>query len=101
MAISNNITAENSQYGIAFNGAYYRIVTAAISRQRGSNPKFSVMLDLSAYATSTPTDDTREVDFKRYNAPLDDINAASGDTFLDKCYAWVMAQSDMSGSSAV
>ena len=101
MAISNNITAENSQYGIAFNGAYYRIVTAAISRQRGSDPKFSVMLDLSAYATSTPTDDTREVDFKRYNAPLDDINAASGDTFLDKCYAWVMAQSDMSGSSAV
>ena len=101
MAISNNITAENSQYGIAFNGAYYRIITAAISRQRGSNPKFSVMLDLSAYATSTPTDDTREVDFKRYNAPLDDINAASGDTFLDKCYAWVMAQSDMAGSSAV
>lgn len=101
MAISNNITAENSQYGIAFNGAYYRIVTAAISRQRGSDPKFSVLLDLSAYATSTPTDDTREVDFKRYNAPLDDINAASGDTFLDKCYAWVMAQSDMSGSSAV
>jgi len=101
MAISNNITAENSQYGIAFNGAYYRIVTAAISRQRGDNPKFSVMLDLSAYATSTPTDDTREVDFKRYNAQLDDINAASGDTFLDKCYAWVMAQSDMSGSSAV
>ena len=101
MAISNNITAENSHYGIAFNGAYYRIITAAISRQRGSNPKFSVMLDLSAYATSTPTDDTREVDFKRYNAPLDDINAASGDTFLDKCYAWVMAQSDMAGSSAV
>lgn len=101
MAISNNITAENSQYGIAFNGAYYRIITAAISRQRGSDPKFSVMLDLSAYATSTPTDDTREVDFKRYNAPLDDINAASGDTFLDKCYAWVMAQSDMVGSSAV
>ncbi len=101
MAISNDITAENSQYGIAFNGAYYRIITAAISRQRESNPKFSVMLDLSAYATSTPTDDTREVDFKRYNAPLDDINAASGDTFLDKCYAWVMAQSDMSGSSAV
>ena len=101
MAISNNITAENSQYGIAFNGAYYRIITAAISRQRGSDPKFSVMLDLSAYATSTPTDDTREVDFKRYNAPLDDINSASGDTFLDKCYAWVMAQSDMAGSSAV
>jgi len=100
MAISNNITTENSQYGVAFNGAYYRIVTAAISRQRGSDPKFSVMIDLSAFATSSPSDDTREVDFKRYNAPLTEIEAASGSSFLDKCYAWVMAQSDMSGSSA-
>jgi hypothetical protein len=66
MAIRHNIAEANSQYGIAFNGAYYRIVTAAISRQRGTDPKFSVMIDLSAYATSTPTDDTREVDFKRY-----------------------------------
>ena len=100
MAITNNITTENSQYGIAFNGAYYRIVTAAISRQRGDDQKFSVMIDLSAYATATPTDDTREVDFKRYQAPLDAVEAASGVTFLAKCYAWVMTQSDMSGSSA-
>jgi len=101
MAISNNITQENSQYGVAFNGAYYRIVTAAVSRQRGSDPKFSVMIDLSAYATATPTDDFREVDFKRYNANLTDIEAASGATFTAKCYAWVMAQADMSGSTAV
>ena len=101
MAITNNITTENSQYGIAFNNAYYRIVTAAISRQRGDDPKFSVMIDLSAYATSTPTDDTREVDFKRYNAPLTEIEAASGSAFVDKCYTWVMAQSDMAGSTAV
>ena len=100
MAITNNITTENSQYGIAFNGAYYRIVTAAISRQRGDDQKFSVMIDLSAYATATPTDDTREVDFKRYQAPLDAVEAASGVTFLAKCYAWVMTQSDMSSSSA-
>lgn len=101
MAIQHNITAENSQYGIAFNGAYYRIVTASISRQRGSDPKFTVMIDLSAYATNSPTDDTREVDFKRMNANLEDINAASGSTFLDKCYSWVMAQDDMAGSTAV
>ena len=101
MAIQSNITADNSQYGIAFNGAYYRIVTAAISRQRGTDPKFSVMIDLSAYATSTPTDDTREVDFKRYHANLDDVQASSGDAFLDKCYAWVMTQDDMAGSTAV
>ena len=100
MAIRNNIAEGNSQYGIAFNNAYYRIVTAAISRQRGTEPKFEVMIDLSAYAT-TPTDDTREVDFKRYNANLDDINASSGDAFLDKCYSWVMAQADMAGSTAV
>jgi len=101
MAIQHNIAEGASQYGIAFNNAYYRIVTASISRQRGDDPKFSVMIDLSAYATATPDDDTREVDFKRYNANLTDVEAASGSTFLDKCYAWVMAQDDMSGSTAV
>ena len=99
MAITNNITTENSQYGIAFNGAYYRIATTAVSRQRGTDPKFNVMIDLSGYA-ATPDDDTREVDFKRYDAPLDAVEAASGATFLAKCYAWVMTQSDMDGSSA-
>jgi len=101
MAISNNITKETSQYGVKFDGAYYRIVTAAISRQRGDNQKFSVMIDLSAYATASPSDDTREVDFKRYNAPLTEIEAAAGDTFMAQCYTWVMAQSDMAGSEAV
>jgi len=101
MAIQHNIEEGASQYGIAFANAYYRIVTAALSRQRGSDPKFMVMIDLSAYATNQPTDDTREVSFLRFNAPLDDINAASGDAFLDKCYAWVMAQADMNGSTAV
>jgi|TARA_R110000772_G_scaffold158180_1_gene269417 hypothetical protein len=101
MAIQINILEGSSQYGIAFNNAYYRIATAAVSRQRGDDPKFTVMIDLSAYATATPGDDTREVDFKRYNANLTDIEAATGTTFLDKCYAWVMAQDDMTGSSAV
>ena len=100
MAIQHNIAEGASQYGIAFNNAYYRIVTAAVSRQRGTDPKFSVMIDLSAYATNSPTEDTREVDFKRYNANLTDINASSGDAFLDKCYSWVMAQDDMEGSSS-
>ena len=100
MAITNNITQSDSEYGIAFDGAYFRIVTAAISRQRGTDPKFTVMIDLSAYGTSSPTDDTREVLFRRYNAPLTEIEAASGSAFLDKCYAWVMAQADMSGSKA-
>lgn len=101
MAIQHNISEAASEYDTAFSNAYYRIVTAAVSRQRGSDPKFTVMIDLSAYATSTPTDDTREVDFKRFNAPLDAVNAASGDAFVDKCYAWVMAQDEMNGSTAV
>lgn len=101
MAIRNNIEEGASQYGVAFEGAYYRIVNASVSRQRGSEPKFEVMIDLSGYATSSPTDDTREVDFKRFNANLDDINAASGDMFLDKCYSWVITQDDMAGSTAV
>jgi len=101
MAIQNNIAEGASQYGIAFNNAYYRIVTAAISRQRGTDPKFSVMIDLSAYATATPGDDTREVDFRRYHADLADVEASAGATFLDKCYTWVMTQDNMNGSVAV
>lgn len=99
MAIQINL--ENSQYGIAFNGAYYRIVTAAISRMRSGGPKFTVMIDLSAYATTEPTDDTREVDFRRYHADLVEIEAQVGNNFLDKCYAWVMTQEDMAGGIAV
>ena len=99
MAIQIDLTT--SQYGTAFTGAYFRIVTAAISRQRDGGPKFTVMIDVSGYATATPDDDTREVDFRRYNADLADIEAATGATFIDKCYAWVMAQDDMNGSIAV
>jgi hypothetical protein len=100
MAIQHNIAEGTSQYGIAFNNAYWRISTASISRQR-DDPKFSVMIDLAAYATSSPTNDTRDIAFSRFHADLADIQDASGDAFLDKCYSWVMAQSDMAGSTAV
>lgn len=96
MAISIDLT--QSQYGIPFAGAYFRIVTAAISRQRSGGPKFSVMIDVAGYGTSDPGDDTREVDFRRYHAPLEDIETQAGCTFLDRCYAWVMQQPDMAGS---
>ena len=99
MAIQLDLT--NSQYGTSFSGAYFRIVTAAISRQREGGSKFTVMIDVSGYATATPDDDTREVDFRRYHADLLDVEAAAGATFIDQCYAWVMAQDDMNGSIAV
>ena len=100
MAIQIDLT--NSQYGVPFAGAYFRIVTAAISRMRsGDGPKFSVMIDVSGYGTSEPGDDTREVDFRRYHADLAEVEAQSGDAFLDKCYAWVMTQEDMAGSIGV
>ena len=99
MAIQLDLT--NSQYGTPFAGAYFRIVTAAISRMREGGPKFTVMIDVAGYATATPDDDTREVDFRRYHADLVEIEAQVGDEFLDKCYAWVMTQEDMTGSIGV
>ena len=99
MAIQLDLT--NSQYGTPFAGAYFRIVTAAVSRMREGGPKFTVMIDVAGYATATPDDDTREVDFRRYHADLADVEASAGAEFLDKCYAWVMAQDDMTGSTAV
>lgn len=96
------IDLSTSQYGTPFAGAYFRIVTAAVSRMRsGDGPKFTVMIDVAGYATATPGDDTREVDFRRYHADLADVEAQSGAVFLDKCYSWVMTQDDMAGSIAV
>ena len=99
MAIELNL--ETSHYGTPFAGAYFRIATAAISRMREGGPKFTVMIDVAGYATGTPDDDTREVDFRRYHADLADVDASVGDNFLDKCYAWVMTQEDMAGSIVV
>lgn len=95
------IDLSTSQYGVPFAGAYFRIVTAAITRQRSGGPKFFVMIDIAGYGTATPGDDTRDVEFRRYHTSLDNIEAQAGAAFLDKCYAWVMAQPDMAGSIAV
>lgn len=95
------IDLSTSQYGVPFAGAYFRIVTAAITRQRSGGPKFFVMIDIAGYGTATPGDDTREVDFRRYHTALENVEAQAGAAFLDKCYAWVMAQADMDGSVGV
>ena len=99
MAIQIDLT--QSQYGVPFQGAYFRVVTAAVTRTRDADNRHSVMIDVAGYATRPENDDTREVDFRRYHTPLTEVEAQIGDTFLAKCYAWVMAQPDMSGSVAV
>jgi hypothetical protein len=99
MAIQLDLST--SQYGIPFSGAYFRVVTAAVSRTRDADKRHSVMLDVVGYATQPQDDDTRDVDFRRYHCPLSEVEAQTGEGFLAKCYAWVMAQADMAGSQAV
>jgi hypothetical protein len=99
MAIQLDLST--SQYGVPFAGAYFRIVTAAISRTRSAESRHSVMMDVAGYATQPGDDDTRDVDFRRYHCPLAEVESQAGDNFLAKCYAWVMAQSDMAGSLGV
>ena len=101
MAIQHNITEEASEFGIAFNNAYYRIISFNMHRRSDVNNTFWVAIQLVAYATSSPSDSTREIDLKNFHASLEDIEAKTGDTFLAKCYAWVMDQDDMAGSTAV
>ena len=92
---------QNSQFGVPFSGAYFRVVTASVSRTRNPEQRFSVMIDVVGYATQPSDEDTREVDFRRYHAPLPEVEAQEGSAFLDKCYAWVMSQPDMAGSVGV
>lgn len=100
MAIQTDI--QESKYGVPFAGAYFRIVTAAVCRQRAEAPyKYTVMLDVVGYASVPQNDDVHHVDFRRYNAPLDEVEAQAGATFLNKCYDWVMEQPDMFGSVGV
>ena len=99
MAIQLDLST--SQYGVPFAGAYFRIVTASVSRTRNEDNRHSVMLDVVGYATQPSNDDTRDVDFRRYHCPMADVEAQAGDNFLAKCYAWVMTQDDMAGSVGV
>lgn len=90
---------ETSNYGVPFEGAYFRVVTASVTRQRSA--LFSVMIDVVGYATQPTNDDTKDIDFRRYHALLADVEAQDGDVFLEKVYNWVAAQDDMVGSTGV
>lgn len=97
MAIQLDLATSN--YGVAFTGAYFRVVTASISRQRSET--FSVMIDVVGYATKPTSDDIKDIDFRRYYAPLDQIESQDGTAFLEKVYNWVALQDDMAGSVGV
>lgn len=99
MAIQINL--ETSQFGVSFQGAYFRIVNATITRTRDANNRFSVMIDVVGYATQPTNDDTREVDFRRYHAPLPEIEAHTGSEFMAKCYSWVTTQPNMADAISV
>ena len=94
------IDLQNSQYGVPFTGAYFRIVTASFTRET-IPPYFSIMLDVAGYATKPENDFTKDIDFRRYHVPYAEIEAQVGDNFLSKCYAWVMKQPNMAGSIGV
>lgn len=95
------IDLASSNFGVPFAGAYFRIVTAAISRQRDPENRHNVMIDVVGYAAAPETEDAKDVDFRRYHAPLADIEAQEGPDFLAKAYQWVMAHPDMTGSVGV
>jgi hypothetical protein len=97
MAIQIDLNTSN--FGIPFAGAYFRIVTSSIGRQREA--KFSVTIDVVGYATKPENDDTKDIDFRRYHTSLLEIEAQNGTAFLEKSYNWVASQPDMTGSVAV
>jgi hypothetical protein len=97
MALQLDLATSN--YGVPFEGAYFRVVTASISRQRSAT--FSVMIDVVGYATKPTNDDTKDIDFRRYHTPLDQIEEQDGTAFLEKVYNWVALQDDMAGSTGV
>ena len=95
------IDLATSRFGVPFNGAYFRIVRTTIERTRNIDPKFIVMMQVSGYAAVLQNNNTADVDFRQYHVPMTDIEAMAGEDFLSKCYAWVMTQADMVGSTAV
>jgi len=97
MAIINNITIEESEYGVSFDNAYHRITATSIHRMNGE-PKFTVAIDLAVYASDIPTANTRDILMKRYTANLEEVETQVGDSFLAKCYSWIMVQEGMTNS---
>lgn len=94
------IDLQQSNFGVPFKSAYFRISTASLMRQRQNNPRHVVMIDVIGYAAQPQNEDTKEVESRRYYAPAVEIYAKSGSDFLAQCYSWVMDQKDMAGAVA-
>lgn len=94
------ITKEASDFDVTFTDAYYRIVNVRIERD-GAVEKFKTWIDVSGFATASPTDATKEIDFLLFSTKESDISSQSGSTYHEKCYNWLMTQPAFSGGSAV
>ena len=100
MAIQIDVLS--SSYGVGFPAAYFRIFRTEISRRPWfQGHKHSVIIDILGYAAPPPEEETRDIDSKRFSAPLSDIEAQAGDDFIAKCYSWLMQQPELEGSIAV
>jgi len=94
------ITKESSDFGATFTDAYYRIVSVRIERD-GVMEKFKTCIDISGFATASPTDTTREIDFLSFNTKESDISSQSGSAYYEKCYNWLLTQPEFSEGSSV
>lgn len=94
------IDLNQNSFGVPFAGAYFRIVTLAISRQRIDHPRHAVMIDVAGYAAKPTNEDTKEIDFRRYHTAMESIEQCDGATFIEKAYNWVMVNPDMAGAEA-
>ena len=91
----------NSVFGVPLTNVYYRIIHAVAAREEASPLGFSASIILSGYLADPRDKNIEPVERRQYRAPLAEIEIQSGDNFLARCYAWVMAQPDMAGSTAV
>lgn len=99
MAIQLDVS--QSKFGVPFQGAYFRILISHVFRSRTTPNQFLVRLHVAGYATRPASEDVLEIDSRDYVPTIAEIEAMTGTSFMEKCYAWVMAQPDMAGSVAV
>lgn len=93
MAIQANL--QTSKFGVPFQGAYFRIITVAANRHPDPNIKYLVTVDIAGYATKPTSEDTKEIDFRRYHVAVAEVCSHPGDNFFAQCYHWIMQQPDM------